>query len=87
MTTIPYYVRDLVVQTRIAKSALASSRFLSDITRGWLKIVDDMFDYYDRNEKEMIVDTQYEYLQTIGKIQADIGFYQKIAKGLYEEVE
>lgn len=83
--SMDWHIGQLVAETRIARATLGSSRFLTGITGPLLKIVDDMFEWFDDHRDLMDDDTRFTYLLEIGKIQADIGFYQKIAKNLWGE--
>lgn len=81
----PYYIQDLATEFRITKATLKSSKFLTDISRSLLKIVDGMFDYYYANRLKMSEDQCDAYFSAIGEIQKDISYYQGVAKSLYEE--
>lgn len=74
-----------IAKSRTVASAFRSSEFLSGISGQLLKVVDDMLEWFFDHKEHMSHGAQVAYLVKVAKIQADIEFYQGIAKGLWEE--
>lgn len=83
--SMDWYINHAIAKSRIVASVLRSSEFLSGISGSFLKVVDDMLEWFFDHKEYMSHDEQDAYLITVTKIQTDIEFYQGINKSLLEE--
>lgn len=70
----------VITKYRIAKAQFESIKFLSDISSSLSEIVDRMLYWYHDHEDLLNYDEQNAYLSTVGEIQGDISYFQRVAK-------
>lgn len=83
--SMDWCINHVIAKSSTAASVFQSSKFLSDISGSLLKVTGDMLEWFFDHKEHMSYDAQVAYLVEVTKIQADIEFYQGIAKGLLEE--
>lgn len=83
--SMDWCVDHAIAKSRTVASAFRSSEFLSSISGPLLKVVDDMLELFFDHKEHMSHGAQVAYLVKVTKIQADIEFYQGIAKELWED--
>ena len=80
-----FWLRNCLTYKKALEARSASVDFIFGITGPLLDTVDDMLEWFDDHKGTMDADTRIAYLCEVGKIQADIRFYQSINANLLKE--
>lgn len=80
-----FWLRNCLTYKKALEARSASVDFIFGITGPLLDTVDDMLEWLDDHKETMDADTRTDYLCEVGKIQADIRFYQGINANLLKE--
>ena len=80
-----FWLRNCLSYKKVLEARCESVDFNFGITGLLLDTVDDMLEWFDDHKGTMDSDTRTAYLCEVGKIQADIRFYQGINASLLKE--
>lgn len=80
-----FWLQNCLTYKKALEARGASVDFIFGITGPLFDIVDDMIEWFDDHKGLMDADTRIAYLCEVGKIQADIRFYQSINASLLKE--
>ena len=80
-----FWLQNCLTYKKILEARSASVDFIFGITGPLLDTVDDMLEWFDDHKGTMDADTRNAYSCEVGKIQADIRFYQGINASLLKE--
>lgn len=80
-----FWLRNCLSYKKVLEARCESVDFIFGITGLLLDTVDGMLEWFDDHKGMMDADTRNAYLCEVGKIQADIRFYQSINASLLKE--
>lgn len=80
-----FWLLNCLTYKKVLEARGESVDFIFGISGPLLDTVDDMIEWFDNHKDSMDADTRIAYLCEVGKIQADIRFYQCINAGLLKE--
>lgn len=79
-----WLMQQLYTESRVMHARYNSSRFLSGVSSELLRITTEMLDWLHDHRSSMNSDEILDYLLVVKGLQKDCGFYQSVAKGLWE---
>lgn len=80
-----FWLRNCLTYKKVLEARGESVDFIFGISGPLLDTANDMIEWFDNHKDSMDTDTRIAYLCEVGKIQADIRFYQRINAGLLKE--